>query len=101
MQDFQTHGELRTLGSIRSSANAYKAVDKNKIKNPNVPVDLPDDEKVNLPLVELPDDAKVIGILVPMELHLLSGNTNRIYNNLKNTLSLEIPLYWQTNGTKV
>ena len=28
MQDFQTHGELRTLGSCRSSANAYKTACK-------------------------------------------------------------------------
>ena len=35
MQDFQIHGELRTLGSIRSSANAYKTACKDFLKKSN------------------------------------------------------------------
>ena len=41
---------------------------------------------VNCPLVDLPDDVKVIEVLAPIELHLLRGNTNRIYNNLEKYL---------------
>ena len=34
MQDFQTHGELRILGNIRSSTNAYKTACKDFFLNP-------------------------------------------------------------------
>ena len=85
MQDFQTHGELRTLESIRSSANAYKTACKDfflKLKlSAAFYINC-----VNRSLVDLSDDVKVIEILAPMELHLLSGNTNRIYNNLEKYL---------------
>ena len=85
MQDFQTHSELRILGSIRSSANAYKTACKDFFfKSKLLAVFYIN--CVNRPLVDLPDDVKVIEILSPMELHLLSGNTNRIYNNLEKCL---------------
>ena len=35
MQDFQTHGESRKLGSICSSNNAYKTVSKDFFKDPS------------------------------------------------------------------
>ena len=94
---------LRTQGNISSSDNAAKAANVNFFLKAKL-LAACYLNCVNLPLVDLPDDAKIIEVLAPMELYLLNGNTIRVCNNLEIHLvhgSPWKPLYHQSSGSKV
>ena len=74
--NFNTLAEHRTLGSIRHSASAFKAIGSLKkvakqYKN-----------CVNQPLITGNDDEYILDICVPPELHLMQGIVKHIYDNM-------------------
>ena len=79
-------GLLRTLGLIRKWATKYQAdtakhMGKNKLSTADY------FSCVNMPLCDYPDSTLILDILPPMELHLILGMVNDIYDVLDAILS--------------
>ena len=86
----------RTLGMIRYNAYQYRQACETHMRKIK-PSAAPFKNCVNNPLLDLPDETPVSRVLAPIELHLLSGNTNRLYDfgntvltNLDATVSMDL-----------
>ena len=64
---------------IRDNAKQYKKACENHMKKSKLSA-APFKNCVQTPLLDLSDGTSVPEILPPMELHLFSGNRNRLYN---------------------
>ena len=78
-------GILRTLGLIRKYAPLYQAAAANhKGTRKLTPIDYYSCE--NLPLCDAPDSTYILELLPCMELHLMIGVVNKLYDNLNDIL---------------
>ena len=78
-------GNLRTLGKIRENAKAYQeAAAKHKGKNKLSSAKYLNCE--NQPLCNRDDSTTVLKVIPPMELHCHLGATNKLYDELDNSL---------------
>ena len=73
---WQKEGRLRTLGDLRRLAEAFQAAGGDRTKAKHFK------SVVNQPLLAGPDDALILDLAPPPELHLLLGATNRIFDSL-------------------
>ena len=73
--------ELRTIGSIRDNAEKYQKAAENH-KGATKLSAAPFKSCQHDPLIDMPDSTVILDILPPMELHLLLGIVNRLFNEL-------------------
>ena len=73
--------ELRTIGSIRDNAEKYQYAAKTH-KGATKLSAAPFKSCQHDPLIDMPDSTVILDILPPMELHLLLGIVNRLFNEL-------------------
>ena len=81
--------KLRTIGSIKNSAAEYQEAAKKHKRKTKLSA-APYKGCQHDPLVALKDSAVIIDVLPPMELHLLLGIVNRLFNHL-NDILIQIP----------
>ena len=79
-------GKLRTLGIITSNVINYQKALSVHLKKSKLSA-ASYKSCVNLPLLDLPDETKVLDFLPIMELHLVNGITNRLFDHLITILS--------------
>ena len=84
--------QLRKLGSIRKNSQDYLN-NRKKLSNGKYDSAAPYKNCIAAPLIDYEDETLVLDWIPPMELHLLLGIFNRIYDHLDKTL--------ETSGTSV